>query len=339
MGKASSSKKVARAARAGGNRRSGQRRHLGFPVTIFAVIVLGLALVLVTRRDRIANASPRPNSDHWHVPYSVYTCVPDPSTPVTTTTTSSTVPGETTTTTAPGITTTTTAPGATTTTVPGATTTTVPGDTTTTSGPSTTIALAGDVPGQFQAPFQDATTDVNGIHTHGDGVIHVHPFNTSSAGRNANLSVFMAQVGVTLTDEELSFPDPSGAGTITFKEGVTKCQGGKDGQVQVGVWDKATDAAAGKPPNRVVTSNVSGVHLVNDEALTIAFMPSGSRIPIEPDVQKRFENLTDVSGVTTTTVPGETTTTAPGATTTTVPGATTTTAPAATTTTVASSTN
>lgn len=321
MGKASSSKKVARAARAGGSRRAGQRRQLGFPLTIAGVVILGLILVLVTRNDRIANAAPRVNSDHWHVPYDTYTCVPDPSTPVVPPTTTSTVPDDTTTSTS-----TTVAPASgqgagapdalapaghlaaaqepTTTTVPATDTTTttlVDTSSSTTTTTTTLVAQPGDVPGVFQAHFQDAGQDVNGIHTHGDGVMHVHPFVGSAAGRNAQLKVFMAQVGVTLNDSELSFLDSSTGEQVTYKEGTTKCQGGKDGIIQVGLWDKVEDAANGKPPNQVVTSNVGDVRLKNGHALTIAFLPKDSRIPIQPDVKNRFDNLTDVATTTTTT--------------------------------------
>ncbi|MGI8662366.1 MAG: hypothetical protein ACR2LQ_04035 [Acidimicrobiales bacterium] len=330
MGKASSSKKVARAARAGGNRRAGQRRNLGFPTMIVAVIVLGLGLVVVTRQDRVANASPRVNDDHWHVPYDTYTCVPDPSTPVTppstTTTTptssSSSAPGDTgsTTTLSPasgqgrglgtghlGVaqapTSTTIAPATTTTAPTAAGSTTVPAtsSTTTTSTSTTVVAQPGDVPGQFQAHFRDALKDVNGIHTHGDGVMHIHPFVNSAAGRNAQLKVFMAQVGVTLTDDTLSFTDATSGEVLTYKEGTTKCNGGKDGIVQVGLWDKVEDAANGQPPNQVITTGVADVRLQNGRALTIAFLPKDSRIPIQSDVKKRFENLTDIA--TTTTAP------------------------------------
>jgi hypothetical protein len=52
MGKASSSKKVARAARAGGRVSSGQPRSLLFPGVIALVFVLGTALVWFAREDR-----------------------------------------------------------------------------------------------------------------------------------------------------------------------------------------------------------------------------------------------------------------------------------------------
>jgi hypothetical protein len=80
MGKASSAKKVARAARAGGNRRPGQRRNLGFPVTMVVVVALGIGLVVYARDNRPANAEPTSQAsnpedfDHWHAAYGFYLC-------------------------------------------------------------------------------------------------------------------------------------------------------------------------------------------------------------------------------------------------------------------------
>lgn len=74
MGKASSAKKVARAARAGGSRRPGQRRALGFPAVVLVVCVVGVLLVLYARNERQATAAPRAGEDHWHAAYTVADC-------------------------------------------------------------------------------------------------------------------------------------------------------------------------------------------------------------------------------------------------------------------------
>jgi hypothetical protein len=304
MGKASSAKKVARAARAGGSRRSGQRRALGFPIAVFVVVGLGLSLVAVARSERITNAEPKVG-DHIHAAYSTYTCVPEAgATDGSTTTTSAPAASDASTTTAAPSTT--AAPDASTTTAPtDASTTTAPADastTTTAAGPSTTIAGEGDVPGQFQPPFTDATSDVLGIHTHGDGVIHTHPFVSSVAGRGATIGVFFDQVGLQITDTKLTLP----SGQV-FEEGVTKCAGGKDGIVEIAQWSSATDAANGARPNAVFTDGFRNIHLSNREAFTIAFLPQGQQIPIEQTISSRLDTLGDVdnSQVSTTTTPGE----------------------------------
>lgn len=83
MGKASSNKKVARAARAGGGRaRAAGERNILFPSMLAVVVVLGTLLVVYARDERSAEAlaAPLSNEDHWHAAYGVYVCdavVPD----------------------------------------------------------------------------------------------------------------------------------------------------------------------------------------------------------------------------------------------------------------------
>jgi hypothetical protein len=265
MGKASSAKKVARAARAGGTRKSGQRRPMGFTIAIVAVLVVGLVLVLFARDRRNADAFPRANEDHVHSAYDTYVCVADTTPPASTPTTAAA--GE-------------------------------PSDSTTTTSTmaptSTTIAAPGDVPGQFLDPFTDAQTDTLGIHTHGDGLIHIHPFTDSVAGRKAVLGVFLDQVGVSMTNDTLTLPTGQ-----TFKEGQTKCQGGKDGQLQVAKWNDANDAAQGKKPNEIFTDGFDQIRLGANNSFTIAFMPPGSTIPAKSDVATRIANVSDLQPSTT----------------------------------------
>ena len=173
-------------------------------------------LVLFARDRRNADAFPRANEDHVHSAYDIYICAPDTTPPASTPTTAPA--GE-----------------------PSDSTTT----TSTTAPTSTTVAAAGDVPGEFLAPFTDAQADTLGIHTHGDGLIHIHPFTDSAAGRNATFGMFLDQVGVSMTNETLTLPDGK-----TFTEGTTKCQGGKDGQLQVAKWNAVDDAAAGQEAER-----------------------------------------------------------------------------------------
>lgn len=77
MGKASSSKKVARAARAGGRTSGVRQRNLGFPALIVFIIALGLGLVGFAwndRHDEAASLPPVANVDHWHAAYGFNTC-------------------------------------------------------------------------------------------------------------------------------------------------------------------------------------------------------------------------------------------------------------------------
>jgi hypothetical protein len=244
MGKASSSKKVARAARAGGGRRPGQRRALGFPITIFLVVVLGVALVLFARSEREATAEPR-TEDHWHAAYGLYIC------------------------------------------------------------------------DAFEPPLGDVGQDTLGIHTHQDGVIHIHPFLNSAAGTNAQLGIWLDQVQLNVEDDRIVLPD----GT-EYKEGEDDCDG-DDAVVQVWRWATASEALEGKEPSEVITDDFDDIRFRDDrEAFTIAFAPEDADVPA-PESIPTLDNLSDViqapGASTSTTEPGETSSTtsstAPGDTT------------------------
>jgi hypothetical protein len=71
MGKASSSKKVARAARAAG--RPGAGRQWGWPLAIGGLVVVGLLLILVSRGNN-EESKPPILGDHWHSAYGIYNC-------------------------------------------------------------------------------------------------------------------------------------------------------------------------------------------------------------------------------------------------------------------------
>jgi hypothetical protein len=268
MGKASSAKKVARAARAGGSRRAGQRRALGFPALVTVIVVVGVGLVGFARQSRDEGARPRSAAseqpDHWHAAYGVSKC------------------GQ--------------------------------------------ILFDGE--GQF---FTDAQADTLGIHTHGDGVIHIHPFVDSSAGRNARLGLFFDQVGLQISDSKVTFPNGD-----TWDESKDTCPvDGEDeqGEIVLAKWNDAQDAADGEKPNEVVTDDFGATRFQNDrEYYQLAFVAESQLddIPVRPDLLTNLNNLVDVGAGASSSVPGDTSSTAPGdtsGTSSTVPGDTATTAP------------
>jgi hypothetical protein len=245
MGKASSAKKVARAARAGGRSSAGRQRNLLFPGVIGAIVLLGSALVWYAADDRKGDTSIPPvvGEDHWHAAYGIYIC------------------GE----------------------------------------------WQPDIP-----EFENTT----GIHTHGDGVIHIHPFSQSGAGENATLGTFLEDTDVKLSDSELTIgkkelPD----GAKTWKEGEDKCDG-KDAELVVAQWEDVSDENA-KPA--LLTSGLKDIRFRGDgEGYTIAFMPEGDTdIPKPPTAA----NLAELGAVDAGAQAGSTTTTAPGGSSTTTAGA------------------
>lgn len=211
MGKASSAKKVARAARAGGQKQARQRGNLGFPMLLGAVVVLGLLLVtvaVINSRNVSANTiKPRAQgqggpSDHWH------------------------------------------------------------------------NAVGIDICGRFQPNLNDKADDKEGVHTHGDGVIHIHPFFLRSAGSRATLARFFDDVDLKVTADAIRMPDGK-----LYQEGKTTCNG-KPGKVSVAYWVNA-QTAQGTKPDKVYTSGFGDIRLKNDGgAFTVAFLPEGA--PVGP---------------------------------------------------------
>lgn len=203
MGKASSSKKVARAQRAGGKGAKGaKQRNLGFPLAITAVVVLGVAVVAfaVINREDASAESPQIN-DHYHSAYAIWDCGTD----------------------------------------------------------------------SFQSPLSDAQQRGE-IHTHADGLIHVHPFTSRLTGPGATMGAFFETIGVEVSDTEID------TGSTVLGEGGLEC-GGEEAVVQVAVWDDANTARE-EPPDRVVTDDIGDIWFDQpNQAFTLALAPIDADVP------------------------------------------------------------
>ena len=230
MGKASSAKKVARAARAGSGARTTERgsRVALFPVIIVVIVVLGAALLFyaVNQRqdERAAAEGDHPTiQEHWHAAYGVRICAD----------------------------------------------------------------ADGERTGGFQAPFS-SQNDPQGIHTHDDGVIHIHPFGSGSAGDNAQMGIFFDAMGVTINDDTIDL-----GGDVKVTEGEDTCGADeKPAIVQVARWENARETEGVEP--EIITENIEDIHFDNDsEAYTIAFAPEGANIPPPPTIPN-LDQLTDV---------------------------------------------
>jgi len=83
---------------------------------------------------------------------------------------------------------------------------------------------------QPNAPFWEA-----GIHTHGDGIIHMHPFRTSEEGAGARLAKWFEYGGGKLTNNSIHMPGSN----EEWKNGEA-CPDGTEGKLQVFVTPAAT---------------------------------------------------------------------------------------------------
>ncbi len=135
--------------------------------------------------------------------------------------------------------------------------------------------------------LKDAGPDVNGIHSHGDGLIHIHPFNEQTAGVGATLGVFLDQLGMDFADDVLTMPDGG-------KFGETGCDG-KPTKLVLAVWPSAD---SDKP--EVYESGFEELRFLADgEVWALAVVPEGGSLEQPPTVGN-LANPGDLEPATTT---------------------------------------
>lgn len=215
MGRASSTKKVARAARAGGGRTYSAKRPIGWYSAMALVVILGTLVLVVSvqdRKEQVAaeatkvapfeqGSEENPAGDHWHSAYGVYAC------------------------------------------------------------------------DEFLPFLEDPGRDPDGIHTHGDGIIHIHPFTRRAAGDNAVFGVFEELMGMTFDEDRIEYDGK------TFKDG-DDCDG-EPGEVRFLVNGKE------------VKGDPSDYKYEDRDVIVVAFAPKDKKIPALPWADT-LNNLSDV---------------------------------------------
>ena len=76
----------------------------------------------------------------------------------------------------------------------------------------------------------------SGVHTHGDGIIHIHPFQDFEEGDGSRLVKFFEYGGGLLTQTEMRLP-----GIDVRVQNGDKCADGSPGKLHVAVNDRALD--------------------------------------------------------------------------------------------------
>jgi hypothetical protein len=166
------------------------------------------------------------------------------------------------------------------------------------------------------ATFETASDNPNvrvGIHTHGDGFIHVHPFFKSEGGDNATLGKFLGYGGWGASEDSLSLwtgmtIDPNKTDWSTGD----KCPPGSQFAGQKGVVKWSLDC-------KDQTGDPSDLKLRNGDVIALAFLPKDQPIGTPPNADLAPSN----DGGSTTPLKNKSCKTAgPGATATTLPATT-----------------
>lgn len=152
--------------------------------------------------------------------------------------------------------------------------------------------LGVDICGEWLSPvpsfeFSAENSSIQaGIHSHGDGLIHTHPFSSSEEGGNATLGKFEEYAGWSSSSGSIdAWTGPASAkNTKSWSNGDTCPFGefkGKKGEL---VW-----AVDGKTR----TGNPSDYRLKDGETVAIGFLPKGQELPFPPDACTAFANISD----------------------------------------------
>jgi hypothetical protein len=175
-------------------------------------------------------------------------------------------------------------------------------------------AIAANICGEWinnPAEFETAADNPNvrvGIHTHGDGFLHIHPFTKSEGGDNATLGRFLTYGGWDASEDSLSlWSGPAADPTTTEWSNGDKCPPGSPYAGQTGVVKWSIDC-------KDRTGNPSDLKPKDRDVVALAFVPKAEAIGVPPNASSAPSDdggdttALDASGCTTA-VPGEETTT------------------------------
>jgi hypothetical protein len=124
-------------------------------------------------------------------------------------------------------------------------------------------ALGVNVCGQWLPNAPQSAEDVEGIHTHGDGLIHIHPFLSRAAGKNATVGKYFTLSGWKANENSFTLWD-----STTHKTG-DKCDG-KEATVR---WE-----LNGKPQS----GNIADYRMQDKDVIALALLPKGEQIGTPP---------------------------------------------------------
>jgi hypothetical protein len=142
------------------------------------------------------------------------------------------------------------------------------------------------VPAFEQPVGSPAGTQNAGIHSHGDGLIHTHPFVASEAGKNATLGKYADYGGWSVSSDSIdAWTGPKSAPSKTSWSTGDTCGFGKyKGKQGTLVW--AVDGKA-------KTGNPSAYHQQDGETIAIGFLPKGVALGFPPQACSAFATISD----------------------------------------------
>jgi hypothetical protein len=143
----------------------------------------------------------------------------------------------------------------------------------------------GAPPFEFQA---DNGSIRAGLHSHGDGLMHIHPFSSGEGGNNATVGEFLRYGGWSANADSFKVWDNK-----TYRTGG-KCGTGANAKPAVVQW---AVGHFGKPwTGKPRSGSPSDYHPKNGDIVAVYFLPKGEKLIEPPDAQSSLANISDLGG-------------------------------------------
>ena len=152
--------------------------------------------------------------------------------------------------------------------------------------PEVNVGVPGDDHWHYAYTINHCGTDLSpstvtdqpvGIHTHGQGLVHIHPNKPEGAGPNAKFIRFVEAIGAELTDDAYT-PGPGEMPTVLSEE--EGCDG-KPAKLKLAYWADAFDEEA--EPTEVLEKNLGDFRFAERGGMvSLALVPEGEDVPRPP---------------------------------------------------------
>jgi hypothetical protein len=152
-------------------------------------------------------------------------------------------------------------------------------------------ALGINVCGQWKANTPQYES-AKGVHSHGDGFIHMHPYSRAGANENATVGLFLSQAQETVTSDSIKLLDGTSLKNGDECANLDK----KPGKIR---WTVNGEEKKGNPARYVPNDR---------DIIALAFLPAGEEIGVPPIAGSNPSDIGGEAPVTTPTTPPASTT-------------------------------
>jgi hypothetical protein len=144
---------------------------------------------------------------------------------------------------------------------------------------------------KFLPNLPEPTIDPDGIHTHGDGVIHVHPFNSSASGRRATLQKYFDVVQIDVDGDTITVPGLGENGGEFKRTNGDTCPNGQEGEWRMDLWEGPDDT------DPIDVTQGFGIQRFTEDGMfvTLGFIPKGTDMP-QPESATNLAELGAADG-------------------------------------------